>query len=155
MAAGSRSVRKFSLIAGWSRLGDFMRERIFQGLKYLAPFLITAFVVAWIYEAASDVLRPFFFGNFERLIPGVALLIMILVPLGVGILVILPAGVRVLRVLEYITQRIPLVGSIFSVTKEISEALDPASRTGFNRVVQVEYPPQGRVGDRLPDIDRP
>lgn len=143
MAAGSQPARKFSLLAGWSRAGYFIRQRIFVGLKYLAPFLITAFVVAWIYNAASDVLRPFFFGTFERLIPGVALLIMILVPLGVGILVMHSSGVRVLRVFEFITQRIPLVGSIFNVTKEISDALDPVSKTGFNRVVQIEYPRKG------------
>lgn len=140
MTAVSESVSPRRFLAPWRRSTHFLRLRIFLGLRFLAPFLVTAFVIAWIYGAASDALRPFFFGNYERLLPGVALLIMITIPLGAGILLLHPIGQRVLQAAEDVVIRLPLVGSVFGVSREVANAFDSAGNTGFNRVVQVEYP---------------
>ena len=40
-------------------------------------------------------------------------------------------------------ERTPFAGSIYRVGKDVSTAFNPGGQTGFNRVVQVEYPRRG------------
>lgn len=130
-------------LSGCISFNEFVRGRVFTGLLYLAPFLIALGVIAWIYGTVSGALEPFFFGDSDLLLPIVTVLVILFLPFTMGMILLSVPGQRVLNLFGSLAERTPFAGPIYRVGKDVSSAFSPGSQTGFNRVVQVEYPRRG------------
>jgi uncharacterized membrane protein len=97
-------------------------------------------------------------------VPGFGLLISVLVILSTGVLARNFIGRRLLRWWEGLLGRIPIVRSIYSSVKQVSDTMLSPKGNAFRKVVLVEFPqqdhwtlafivgePMGPVADRLGD----
>lgn len=130
-------------LGGCISFNEFVRGRVFSGLLYLAPFLIALGVIAWIYGTVSGALEPFFFGDSDILLPIVTVVVILFLPFTMGMVLLSPIGKRILDLFGSAAERTPFAGPIYRVGKDVSTAFNPGGETGFNRVVQVEYPRRG------------
>ena len=130
-------------LSGCVSFNDFVRHRVFSGLLYLAPFLIALAVIAWIYGTVAGGLEPFFFADSDVLLPIVTVAVILFLPFSIGMVLLMGPGRRILDVLGVVAERMPFAGPIYRVGKDVSSSFNPGSQTGFNRVVQVEYPRRG------------
>ncbi len=121
----------------------FLRGRIMVGLLFLAPFILTFIVFKWLYDLALSVIEPLLAGWSENLVPGAALAILMAVPLVIGIIAFHVGGRWILATAESTMMRLPVVGPIFVISKQLFDAFDATSHTGFNRVVEIQYPRPG------------
>ncbi len=124
-------------------LNDFVRGRVYAGLLYLAPLVLTLGILAWIYTTVSGSLEPLFVRESARYLPLVTIGILLLGPFGVGFLLLFQPIKRALKLADSGAERVPFAGSIYRVGKNVSAAFDPETQLGFNRVVHIQYPRDG------------
>jgi len=121
----------------------WLRNRYVEGLRFLAPFIIIYFVGRTVYNLASDVFQPFFSEWLGQRVPGLGIAVIIVVPLIFGIITLRLFGVRALASIQTTFERIPVVGPVFGVARQMISAFGGAE-TGFKTVVEIEYPSPGR-----------
>lgn len=130
-------------LGGCISLADYTRGRIYAGLLFLAPFVLTLAVLAWIFGTLSSAIEPLFVGDSARYLAVSTITLLLLAPFTVGLLLLFMPTRRIFTLMEKGAQRLPFAGSIFRVGKNVSAAFDPDTQHGFNRVVQIEYPRDG------------
>lgn len=130
-------------LGGCLSFNDFVRGRVFAGLLYLLPFALALAVIAWIYTTVAGAIELFFVGDSDVLLPIATVAIILFLPFSMGMLLLSGPGRRMLGLFGRLAERTPFAGSIYKVGKDVSTAFDPSGQTGFNRVVQVEYPRKG------------
>lgn len=142
-----------ALRALWCRL----RGRILAGLLLVLPFVITAWLVIWIYTFVADfAIRPtarlvvaVVQGQADAELPAwfvdvVAPLIGVFVVLGLLYFFGFLARLKADRILDLILLRVPLVTSIHKAVRQLFAALSGSGElTRFQRVVLVEFPHPG------------
>ena len=131
------------LRGNWSVPIVFIRTRFLVGLGFLAPFIITWIVLDFLIDFLLDKTSPAFFEVFGRSIPGLGVAILIGVPLIFGALALHFVGVRAMTTLEATAVRVPLIGTIFTVSHQIVSAMGGGGQSGFRKVVTIEYPRRG------------
>jgi uncharacterized membrane protein len=135
----------------------FLKSHFFAGLLVLIPLgviawiLIAALRTLWrVHELLPESLRPeSFFGNealatlFNGLITiGLTTLLAVGVSLlGWGSKHYL--GQKVLELIGYMIQRIPVIRSVYSALDQLLRTLTAGGGQQFNRVVYIEYPRKG------------
>ena len=78
-----------------------------------------------------------------RQVPGLGVVLTLLVILATGVLARNFIGARLVRAWEALLQRIPVVSSIYSSVKQVSDTLLSGSGQAFRKVLLVQYPRQG------------
>jgi uncharacterized membrane protein len=130
-----------------------MKKYFLAGILVWAPLAITIWVITWalgildsVYgsvmmalitvlpSSSSETLRHF------REIPGLGILIVVVSMMLTGMAAITFAGRWVLRVWEQILSRIPIVRSIYSSVKQVSDTLLSSSGDAFKKAVLIRYP---------------
>jgi len=84
-----------------------------------------------------DALLPFH-------IPGIGLLLSLLIVLATGVLAANIIGERLVRWWHGLLNRIPIVRSIYSSVKQISDTLLATRGQSFRKVVMIEFPQRGQ-----------
>ncbi len=93
-------------------------------------------------------------------IPGLGILLSFVLILITGFLAANFVGKRVLKVGESLLARIPLVRTIYSSVKRLTETVLDDSGTSFRKVLLIEYPRRGiwtmsfQTGDAVREIDQ-
>nr|MEE4268955.1 DUF502 domain-containing protein [Candidatus Krumholzibacteria bacterium] len=125
----------------------FLQRYFLTGLLAISPLAITVWVSWQFYDLISANIRPW----MER-VPGLgdAYPEFLLTVMGSAVFVLLTTligmftrnliGMAFFRVLERIIEKIPVVKSVFSATKQISQVFLQDRRTAFQKVVVFEYP---------------
>jgi uncharacterized membrane protein len=125
----------------------FLRRYFLTGLLAISPLAITVWISWRFYDLISANIRPL----MER-VPGLgdAYPEFLLTVMGMAVFVLLTTligmftrnliGMAFFRVLERIIEKIPVVKSVFSATKQISQVFLQDRRTAFQKVVVFEYP---------------
>ncbi|MBU0741003.1 DUF502 domain-containing protein [bacterium] len=127
-----------------------LRQYFITGLLTVTPLAITGWILWRFYRVVDDALRPL----LERIVflreyvpPFLVTLLGVLVSLLLLVLIGLVTrtliGVAFFGLFERIINRIPIIKSIFSVTKQISGVLLADNRQAFQHVVMFEYPRRG------------
>lgn len=125
-----------------------LRRWLFAGLLVLAPLGITLWVLQWIIGTLDqsllilpDAWRP------ERLtgyrIPGVGVLLSLFVVLLVGAVTSNFIGRKLVQWSDAVLHRIPVVRSIYSSVKQVSDTLFSPSGNAFRTAVLIEWPRPG------------
>lgn len=125
-----------------------LRAWLIAGLLVWLPIAATIVVIRFILNVMDRTLvllppgwRPeYLLGIY---IPGFGLILAIVVLLGTGFALTNIAGRRLVLYWEGLLARIPLVRSVYSGAKKVSETLLMPTGKSFRRVLLIEYPRKG------------
>lgn len=125
-----------------------MRKYFITGLLVLVPLAITAWVLSLIITTLDQSLlllpvswRPHELFGYD--IPGVGTLLTLLVIFLTGLFTRNIIGKQVVHLWERLLTRIPIVNSIYSSVKQVSDTLFSPSGNAFRKAVLIQYPRQG------------
>jgi uncharacterized membrane protein len=122
-----------------------MRKYFVTGLLILVPLVITVWVISMIVGTLDQSLlllpaawRPEALIGFH--IPMLGTIFTLLIILLTGLATRNFIGNQVVRAWELVLNRIPVVNSIYSSVKQVSDTLLSSSGNAFRKAVLVEYP---------------
>lgn len=125
------------------------KRYLIAGLLVWIPLAITFWVLDLVVSTMDQTLlllpaswRPDALLPFH--IPGLGLLLSLLVVLATGMLAANIIGERLVRWWHGLLNRIPIVRSIYSSVKQISDTLLAKRGQSFRKVVMIEFPQQGQ-----------
>lgn len=126
-----------------------LKRYLIAGLLVWIPLAITFWVLDLIVSTMDQTLlllpsgwRPDALLPFH--LPGLGLLLSLLVVLATGVLAANIIGERLLRWWHRLLNRIPIVRSIYSSVKQISDTLLATRGQSFRKVVMIEFPQRGQ-----------
>jgi len=124
-----------------------MRKYFITGLLILVPLAITVWVLNLVIGTLDQSLllvpqrfRPQSLFGFD--IPGLGTILTILIVFLTGLLTNNLVGNYVVKLWERLLQRIPIVNSLYSSVKQVSDTLFSSSGNAFRKAVLVPYPHQ-------------
>jgi uncharacterized membrane protein len=125
-----------------------MRKYFITGLLILVPLAITLWVLNLIISTMDQSLlllperwHPKALFGFN--LPGLGTVLTLLVIFLTGLLTRNFIGKQVVHAWEMVLTRIPIVSSIYSSVKQVSDTLFSSSGNAFRKAVLVQYPRQG------------
>ncbi|HEX2954807.1 MAG TPA: DUF502 domain-containing protein, partial [Bacillota bacterium] len=133
--------------------GKKLRNYFFTGLFAILPITITVYILVIGFRWADGILGNLVKNIIGRSIPGLGLLFVLLVILLAGLIATNFFGRRMVAFAERLIMQVPVVGSIYGTTKQITEAISSPEKAVFRSVVLVEYPRKGiyspgfKIGD--------
>jgi len=124
-----------------------MRKYFITGLLILVPLAITAWVLNLVISTMDQSLlfvperwQPRTLIGFD--IPGLGTLLTILIVFVTGLLTNNLVGNYVVKLWEKLLTRIPVVSSLYSSVKQVSDTLFSSSGNAFRKAVLIPYPHQ-------------
>ena len=125
-----------------------LRKWLFTGLLVIVPGVITAWVLNWIVSTLDQTLQilPGAWHPDKLLgihIPGFGVLLTLLILLVVGAVASNFAGRNLVQWGDALVHRIPVVRSIYSSVKQVSDTLFSESGNAFRTAVLVQWPREG------------
>ncbi len=139
-----------------------MRRIFITGLVILLPLLITITLLYFLFKIINAYITPLVRRLIDLIVSGVfgaalrdwepfirsltipiGLLLTLLLVLLVGGLGTNLIGRRILRALDQLILRIPLVKSVYGAAQQLMQSIRMSHYAGFSRVVLVEYPRRG------------
>jgi len=141
----------------WARFKKNVSRRMASGMLVLVPVGVTLLVMSWVFKWGAGQLRPVVkyatsglerwrwistlpdaWVNFYVYLLTILLLLFLLYLIGVlGQYII---GRRLIKAWESIWMKIPLAGTIYGATKQVTEALSQPQGSAFKSVVVVDFP---------------
>jgi uncharacterized membrane protein len=125
-----------------------MRKYFITGLLILVPLAITLWVLNLIISTMDQSLlllperwQPKTVFGFH--IPGLGTILTLLVIFFTGLLTRNIIGKQIVHGWELLLKRIPIVNSIYSSVKQVSDTLFSSSGNAFRKALLVQYPRQG------------
>ena len=132
-----------------------LRQYFITGLLVWLPMGVTVWVLLWLvgildgvfqgvlgaFETMVPPLQPL--ANQLRHIPGLGVILVAIVIVGTGLFVANMFGQWWLRQWDRLMTRIPVVRSIYSSVKQVSDTLFSGSGHAFSKALLVQYPRRG------------
>jgi uncharacterized membrane protein len=126
-------------------LGRVLRRRLIAGLIVIAPVGVTAYVLYWLFTRLDGILGDSLYEAIGFAIPGLGLLVLLLILLGVGWLAEVAVGSRILDWWHSTLERVPIVSRLYGATRRIVGSVFGGEEGRFFRsVVLFEYPLPGQ-----------
>lgn len=131
-------------------MGNKIKNSFLAGLATIVPVALTVYVLQVILKITitlggkvSEPLKQFVdvtFPGFNLLSSIIGLIFVIIALILVGALARNVLGKRVVKWLESMFKNIPLIGMIYTTTKQIMESISGGGAHSFEKVVYIEYP---------------
>ena len=131
-------------------MGNKIKNSFLAGLATIVPLALTVYVLQIVLKITitlggkvSEPLKQFVdvtFPGFNLLSSIIGLIFVIIILILVGALARNVLGRRVVKWLESIFKNIPLIGMIYTTTKQIMESISGGGAHSFEKVVYIEYP---------------
>ena len=125
-----------------------MKKYLITGLLIWVPLVITVWVLSFLVGTLDRTLlllpagwQPRAWLGFN--IPGLGVLLTLVVVLLTGMLGANIIGQRLVKIWESLLNRIPVVKSLYSSVKQVSDTLFSSSGQAFRKALLVQYPRQG------------
>ena len=125
-----------------------IRNYLIGGLLVWIPIMVTVWVVRFLARILDQSLlllpspwRPE--ALFGMYVPGLGVILSLLLLLLTGVLVKNLFGGRMVRGLESLVRRVPVIGPVYSGAKTFSETVLTDKGSSFKQVVMVEFPRKG------------
>ena len=154
----------------WAETKRNIRKRMLSGFLLLIPFFVTLVVIRWLFNLVAGFLRPLIKVILTKLLDeaplkaipdiyiGVAasvlsVVILVLLVYAIGAIAQFVVGRRMIHIGEGLMLKIPLVGTVYSATRQVVRAMSLSDKAAFKSVVLVEFPRrvQGRCVSDRPD----
>ena len=125
-----------------------MKKYIIAGLLIWIPLVITLWVLKLGVDALDQILLllppAFRTENWLGLhVPGMGVVMTFVIVLATGVFATNLLGARLVRLWDVIVNRIPVVNSIYSSIKQISDTLFSSTGQAFRKTLLVQWPQQG------------
>jgi uncharacterized membrane protein len=133
-----------------------MKKYLIAGLLVWLPLAVTIWVLhsvlgligdlfGWLLSASQALLPGAAHAPIEMLrrVPGLGVIVMLILLLATGVFAANMVGQWWLRQGSRILRRIPIVKSIYSSVKQVSDTLFSSSGNAFREAVLVQYPREG------------
>jgi uncharacterized membrane protein len=125
-----------------------LRKWLFSGLLTLVPLVITLWVLDWVVSTLDQTLRilPEAWQPQQLLgvnIPGLGVLFALLIVLSIGALASNFIGNKLVNWWHALLHRIPVVRSIYSGVKQVSDTLFSEKGNAFRQALLVQWPREG------------
>lgn len=139
--------RLFSRPRRW--MGKHLRRALIAGSLLLVPVALTYLVLVFIYDVVNGVLQPavervFSWAGYEDwTFPGLGLIAAVVLFYIMGIVLARGIGVKMVEWVQRATLQVPLIGTIYLAARQLVESFSGSGKTGFKRVVMIEYPRKG------------
>lgn len=122
-----------------------MQRHLIAGLIVIAPVTITGFVLWWIFQTVDGLLGRVLYPLIGFPVPGLGLVTLALLLIGIGWLAERALGSRVVAWWHATLERIPVARRIYSAANSIVRTVfGEGQRRPFTEVVIVEFPASGR-----------
>jgi len=125
-----------------------LRKYFLAGVVALAPLLVTVAIINWLLDMSDKGVallpahyRPEVMFGFD--IPGMGVLVALLFILIIGSLTTHFIGSQLMRFIDLIMERIPLVRIVHKATRQLLSAIFSDSSKAFQKVVMVQFPRPG------------
>ncbi len=123
-----------------------VRNKFLTGILTLLPIYITYLLIRFIVGIAPDI--PYlktipFFSNNEVLASIIEFLVALLVIIFIGLVVSNVVGKRLFALFESIMEKLPLINTIYTLSRQIMRTLTMPGKGNFKQVVLIEYPRKG------------
>lgn len=124
------------------------RKWLFAGLLVLAPLIITVWVLEWVVSTLDMTLkilpRAWQPDQFIGLhIPGLGVIFAFVVVLSIGALASNIIGNKLISWWHALLHRIPVVRSIYSGVKQVSDTLFSEKGNAFRKALLIQWPREG------------
>ena len=122
-----------------------LKRYLVTGLLVWVPLAITLWVISLVVGTLDQLVPTGITSNdlFGRHVPGFGVLVVLAVVLLTGILATNFIGRRLVSYWERLLTRIPLVRSIYSSVKQVSDTVLAPNGRAFRRALLVQYPRAG------------
>lgn len=125
-----------------------MKKYIITGLLIWIPLVITIWVLKLVVETLDQtlLLLPPEWRSEHLLgvhIPGLGVVLTVLIVVATGVFSANIIGGRLVRVWHYALNRIPVVSSIYSSVKQVSDTLFASGGQAFRKALLVQWPHEG------------
>jgi uncharacterized membrane protein len=134
-----------ALNPGPGTLGAWLRSRFVTGLFVAVPLLVSVSALVWIFGIIDGFTAPVSERILGRRVPGLGILIMVALVLGIGVVATNVIGRRVVARAESWLTMIPVFRTIYTPVKQLIAAFSPDNEYGFKQVVMVEDERRGVV----------
>lgn len=129
----------------WARFQHHIRTRLLSGLLVIVPLGVTFLIVRFLYGITAGILasaiRPFLGPLPPYTATLVSIVALVLVLYLIGIAAAAVVGRRLIGLGERIIQRIPLIKTVYSASKQVVETFSLQDRlAGATSVAFVEFP---------------
>ena len=126
------------------RLERHVWGRMVAGFLVLIPLIVTVLIVRFVIGYMDGFIRPLFFVKDKPYdFPGIGLVVAVVVLYVIGALVSGKLGSLAVSWQSAVLGRIPIVRSIYGVSKQVADALSTPMDNRFSRVVFIEWPRPG------------
>lgn len=143
----------------------YFRKRFISGLLVWLPFLVTIFVIKFLLDLLSKslLLLPHQFQPDTLLgfhIPGIGVIITLLVIFFTGVFAANFVGRWLVEAGDFVLSRIPVVRTVYTGVKQVTETLFTPGGQSFRKVLLVEYPCAGvwsiafQTGDGIKEVEQ-
>ncbi len=125
-----------------------MKKYIITGLLIWIPLVITIWVLKLVVETLDQslLLLPPEWRSEHMLgvhIPGLGVVLTVLIVIATGVFSANIIGGRLVRIWHYTLNRIPVVSSIYSSVKQVSDTLFSSGGQAFRKALLVQWPHEG------------
>ena len=123
-----------------------IRTYIFRGLLAIIPVLLCVLAVQLLYVLIDQKVIGFLNNYWQvRRVPGMGILLVLLSLYLIGLVASNIIGHRLLRLLESVSRRIPLIKTIYAVGKQLSQGLAQGEKgkQAFQKALLVKINPDG------------
>ncbi len=127
-----------------------LRKYLLAGVVAMMPLLVVVALVNWLLRMSDKAVallpatyRPEVLFGVD--IPGMGILLALLFIIMAGALVTHFIGRYVMRLVDLIMERIPLVRTVYKATRQLLEAIFSDNSSAFKEVVMVPFPHKGSM----------
>lgn len=125
------------------RVKGAIKKTFLAGLVVVIPIVLTILALVWFFRLLDGFLSPLIMDLWGIQIHGLGILIEIGIIFLVGAITTNVLGARLLKFLQDLLTRLPVVKRIYPAIQQIVEAFSPSGDSAFKKVVLVEYPQKG------------
>jgi uncharacterized membrane protein len=123
----------------------WIRRSFITGFFVTVPLIVSVAALVWAFRFVDDFATPVATRVIGRTVPGLGVLIMGALVLGVGALATNVIGKRLLQQAEGWLLKVPVFKTVYAPVRQLLAAFSPDNDAGFKRVVLVDDPSRGLI----------
>jgi uncharacterized membrane protein len=120
-----------------------IKAAFISGLLIAIPLGITIFALQFIFRFIDNTTGRYFREILPFYIPGIGFISTILIIFILGVFVNHWLGKKLFERIEKRTSKIPILGSLYTVSRQIVEIISSSRRREIQKVIYLQYPAEG------------
>ena len=118
------------------------RSKLFAGIATALPLFLTYVLLEFLFITLDEMSGPIL-DKIGLEIPGLGIVLTLLLIFFLGVLVTNFLGRKIFNIGERIVKKVPVVNTIYSTLKQITETFTKGTSDTFQGAVYIQYPRQG------------